>query len=85
MVRFPGGPPIWPDGRHRRCLPHQHIDADLAALLHCQEIGQQTAGHLDHLHDAGGDLGDADAVGLAAGEEVLDALGGCCSCGGCLR
>jgi hypothetical protein len=56
-------------------FPHQHIDADLAALLHGQEIGQQAAGHLDHLHDAGGDLGDADAVGLAAGQEDLDRLG----------
>ena len=42
-------------------FPHQHIDADLAALLHGQEVGQQAAGHFDHLHDAGGDLGDADA------------------------
>jgi len=56
-------------------FPHQHIDADLAALLHGQEIGQQTAGHFDHLHDAGGDLGDADAVGFAAGQEDLNRLG----------
>ena len=44
------------------CLfPHQHIDPHLAALLHGQEVGQQAAGHFDHLHDTGGDLGDADA------------------------
>jgi hypothetical protein len=56
-------------------FPDQHIDAHLAALLHGQEVGQQTTGHFDHLHDAGGDLGDADAVGLAAGQEDLDGLG----------
>ncbi len=58
-----------------RVFPHQHIDAHLAALFHGQEVDQQAAGHLDHLHDAGGDLGDADAVGLAAGQEDLDRLG----------
>ncbi len=57
-------------------FPHQHIDAHLAAPLHGQEIGQQAAGHLDHLHDAGGDLSDANAVWLAAGQEDLDRLGG---------
>ena len=59
-----------------RFFAHQHIDANLAALLHGQEVGQQAAWHLDHLHDAGGDLGDADAVRLAAGQEDLDRLGG---------
>lgn len=55
---------------------HQHIKADLAALLHRQEVGQQAAGHLDHLHDAGGDLADTDAVGFTAGQDDLDRLGG---------
>lgn len=52
------------------------INANLAALLHRYEIGQQAAGHLDHLHDAGGDLSDADAVGFAAGQKDLDRFGG---------
>ena len=63
---------------------HLRIDADLADLLNRQELSQQAPGHLDHLHDAGGDLGDANAVGLAAGQEDLDRLG-CCSCGAGLR
>jgi len=55
---------------------HQYIKADLAALLHRQEVGQQDPGYFDHLHDAGGDLGDANAVGFAAGQKNLDRLGG---------
>ena len=34
-------------------IAHQHIDANLAALLHGQEVGQQAAGHLDHLQRCG--------------------------------
>ena len=56
-------------------LSHLHIDADLADLLNRQELCQQAPGHLDHLHDAGGDLSDADAVGFAAGQKDLDRLG----------
>ena len=55
---------------------HQHIKADLAALLHRQEVRQQDPGYLDHLHDTGGDLGDADAMRFAARQEDLDRFGG---------
>ena len=41
----------------------------------CQAVSQQAAGQLDQLDDAGGDLGGADAVGLAAGQDDLDGLG----------
>jgi hypothetical protein len=30
--------------------------------------------HLDHLHDAGGDLSEAPAAGFAAGQDGLDIL-----------
>jgi len=43
------------------------------------------ASHLDHLHNADGDFGDADAVGFAAGQGDLDRLRGCCSYGLNLR
>ena len=59
-----------------RGFPEEEVDPHLAALLHRQELGQQAAGHLDHLDDAGGDLGDANAVGVAAGQENLDCFGG---------
>ena len=39
-------------------------------------VGGGAASHLDHLHDAGGDLGDANAVGFTAGQKDLDRLGG---------
>ena len=39
-------------------------------------VGGGAASHLDRLHDAGGDLGDANAVGLTAGQDDLDRLGG---------
>jgi hypothetical protein len=57
----------------------------MAALLDSEEVGQQAVGHLDHLDDAGGDLGDTNAVGFTAGQKDLDRFGGCCSCGFCLR
>ena len=56
-------------------IAHQHIDANLAALLHGQEVGHQAAGYFNDLHDAGCDLGAANTVGLAAGQEDLDCLG----------
>jgi hypothetical protein len=59
-----------------RGFPEEEVDPHLTALLHRQEISQQAAGHLDHLDDAGGDLGDANAVGVAAGQEDLDCFGG---------
>lgn len=59
-----------------RGFSEEEVDPHLAALLHRQEVGQQAAGHLDHLHDAGGDLGDTDAVGFAAGQDDLDCFGG---------
>lgn len=59
-----------------RGFSEEEVDPHLAAMLHRQEIDQQAAGHLDHLDDVGGDLGNANAVGIAAGQEDLDCFGG---------
>ena len=53
----------------------QEVERDLIALGHLQEVLQQAARHLDHLHDAGGDLRDADARGSPPGRKIWMVLG----------
>ena len=55
-------------------LAEEEIHRHLLALGHGEEDVELRARHLDELHDAGGDLGDADAARVAERQEDLDGL-----------
>src|SRR3546814_196736 len=46
----------------------------LLGFRHPEELGQQAARHLDHAHDAGGDLRGPDALRVAGRQKDLDGL-----------
>lgn len=55
-------------------VAEEDIHRHLLALGHGEEDVELRARHLDELHDAGGDLGDADAARVAERQEDLDGL-----------